>query len=137
MSQVFELLIYYHLQKLSQDYLFTLHYQPQRSFWKSRNLRPDFLLDFGLQHKLIIDTKWKVLETPEPSDENLRQIFTYTQHFQAKRGILLYPKVDNLSPVAHKFISEIANPSSGEVRFISLEIPLADQLLEILFGTDL
>ncbi|MEM9673747.1 MAG: McrC family protein [Cyclobacteriaceae bacterium] len=131
MSRVFELLIYYHLQKLSKNYRFTLHYQSQRAFWKSKNLRPDFLLDFGSNHRLVIDTKWKVLEVAEPADEDLRQVFTYTQLFNAKRGILLYPKVGNLLPVVRQFNSNEANTSTGEVQFVSLESSLTDQLKKL------
>jgi len=131
MSQVFELLIYYHLEKLSKDYQFTLRYQAQRTFWESKKLRPDFLLDFGFNHLLVIDTKWKVLDTAEPSDEDLRQVFTYTQLFNAKRGVLLYPKVKNLAPVVHHFDSNSANPRIGEIQFISLEESVAQQLINL------
>ncbi len=132
MSRVFELLVYYHLKKLSNKHHFKLHYQPQRTFWRSKNLRPDFLVDFGDNQRVVIDTKWKVLAYPEPNDEDLRQVFAYTQVFEASRGILLYPQASNLSPSQTSFNLISTNSATGEIQFLSILENIESQLLNIL-----
>ncbi len=132
MSRVFELLIYYHLKKLSNDRNFKLHYQPQRAFWRTKDLRPDFLLDFGDNLQVVIDTKWKVLTSPEPNDEDLRQIFAYTQVFEASRGILLYPQTGSLFAYQTPFNLASTDSSTGEVHFLSILEDIEFQLLNIL-----
>ncbi|WKN43268.1 McrC family protein [Tunicatimonas pelagia] len=132
MSRVFELLVYYHLKKLSHEHNFKLHYQPQRAFWRTKNLCPDFLLELEGEQRIVIDTKWKVLAYPEPNDEDLRQVFAYTQVFEASRGILLYPQSNNLSPTQTSFNLISTNSATGEIQFLSILENIKSQLLNIL-----
>jgi 5-methylcytosine-specific restriction enzyme subunit McrC len=75
--------------------------QPNRKFWthnqKSRNLRPDILIQKEGKN-IILDTKWKVLKRPSPSDEDLRQMFAYANVFNANKTLLIYPKVFDFQP---------------------------------------
>jgi len=132
MSRVFELLVYYYLKKLRSEQNFKLHYQPERTFWRSKNLRPDFLLDLGNNQRVVIDTKWKVLASPEPHDEDLRQVFAYTQVFEANRGILLYPQISNLLANQTSFNLTSTSSSTGEIHFLSILENVESQLLNIL-----
>ncbi|MEM6842493.1 MAG: hypothetical protein AAF632_09735 [Bacteroidota bacterium] len=134
MSRVFERLVYFHLRKLSQGHHFTVFYQPQRSFWQQKQLRPDFILQLPNNQSIVIDTKWKILNAPEPSDEDLRQIFAYTQVFRAQRGILLYPQTSDLQPTQQSFGSTSQSVSVGEIRFLSILENVKAQLLEIILG---
>ena len=40
----------------------------------------------------MIDTKWKVLKSYTPSDNDLKQMFVYNLHYNTDLSILLYPK---------------------------------------------
>ncbi len=69
--------------------------QVRSLFWQGKTIRPDIVLTYergGQQHKIILDTKWKVLTSPQPSDNDLKQIYTYNLHLGAQKGALLYPK---------------------------------------------
>ena len=44
------------------------------------------------QKTFVIDTKWKIIETNNPSDEDLKQMFVYNLHWDAEKALLLYPK---------------------------------------------
>lgn len=132
MSRVFETVIYYHLRELSQEYSFTLHYQPQKAFWKTKHLRPDFLLDFGAGQRIVIDTKWKVLDYPEPNDEDLRQIFAYTQVFDAPRGILIYPQANYQAPTQTSFNLSSSESYAGEIHFLSIINNTKSQLEKVI-----
>jgi 5-methylcytosine-specific restriction enzyme subunit McrC len=73
-----------------------LHH-PTRPFWTPEHggstikLQPDFLLTSPSGQRLIIDTKWKLPNNNQPSEQDLRQIFAYNMLFHCQTGILLYP----------------------------------------------
>jgi 5-methylcytosine-specific restriction enzyme subunit McrC len=43
---------------------------------------------------LVADTKWKVLRDAAPADDDLKQMFVYSELFGAARSVLVYPAVD-------------------------------------------
>ena len=52
--------------------------QLSRRFWGTKKLRPDIWAEFtsdGKEKRMIMDTKWKSLISPKPSDDDLRQIY--------------------------------------------------------------
>ena len=74
--------------------------QTRREFWQGKSVRPDIVLEYmidGQQHRVIIDTKWKVLAGEGPLDSDLKQIFVYNVHFKSFRGVLLYPEGEGIS----------------------------------------
>ncbi|BDS12014.1 McrC family protein [Aureispira anguillae] len=91
MNQLFEHYIYQQLKKHLDD-SWTIRAQASKRFWASRNLRPDIWLSHQDQN-YILDTKWKILKRPSPSDEDLRQIYAYNHSFQATNSLLIYPNV--------------------------------------------
>ena len=44
-------------------------------------------------NNFILDTKWKVLKSKSPSDNDLKQMYVYNHYFNAQKSMLLYPKV--------------------------------------------
>lgn len=132
MNRVFETLIYQYLLQLSQDHQWHLRYQPDQTFWQHKKLRPDFVLNLPGQQRIVIDTKWKILTQPEPNDEDLRQIFAYTQIFQAHRGILLYPDIYHLRSTVQSFPGTATQAASCEIQFVSLLENPEQQLLSLL-----
>lgn len=135
MSQVFEVLIHRYLRTLAETYGWKLQYQPSRAFWESKQLRPDFTIDIPGRSRVVIDTKWKILKRPEPNDDDLRQIFAYTQIFEAQRGILLYPNVHNLSPALQSFSTSKTQSANCEIQFIKLEDNPEEQLYAMLMAS--
>jgi 5-methylcytosine-specific restriction enzyme subunit McrC len=52
--------------------------------------RTDMVVTLENDNRVIIDTKWKLLNE-KPSEADVRQIFAYCHQFNAQVGILLYP----------------------------------------------
>lgn len=104
MNQLFERYIQRQLQGyLSKEWL--IRAQASKPFWAQRKLRPDLWLSYQGKH-YILDTKWKILKRPAPSDEDLRQIFAYNHSFEATQSLLVYPNVFAL----HKRREAFAQP---------------------------
>lgn len=56
--------------------------QRTKVFWRSntgavKTIRPDIVIEVEGKKCLILDTKWKILTTPIPGDQDLKQIFAY------------------------------------------------------------
>ncbi|MFW6227554.1 MAG: 5-methylcytosine restriction system specificity protein McrC [Bacteroidota bacterium] len=69
--------------------------QESKRFWKNKTIRPDSVVEYTSQGKpqtYIIDTKWKIIDTNEPSDADLKQMFVYNMYWSAGKSILLYPR---------------------------------------------
>ena len=91
MNQLFERYIQRQLQQyLDKEWL--IRAQASKPFWAQRKLRPDLWLSHQGKH-YILDTKWKILKRPAPSDEDLRQIFAYNHSFETTQSLLVYPNV--------------------------------------------
>ena len=112
MNVLFEAFIFRQLKKLERQENIQVIGQPNRKFWthnqSSRNLRPDILIQKDGKN-IILDTKWKILKRPSPSDEDLRQMYAYANIFKAEKTILIYPTVFDYQ----LFIQGIFNKSNG------------------------
>ncbi len=135
MNALFEEFVYRRLHQLSATHGFTVHRQATQSLWGATKVRPDILVKFTDGRKnVVVDTKWKVLQQPRPSAEDLHQIYVYNQLFEAERGILLYPQVYNMPRQQHRFGGP--GHTTAELHFISIANdqqarinPQLDQLL--------
>lgn len=90
MNNLWEQYLLVKIQQASKDWLVTS--QEERKFWKNKSMRPDIIL----QHKetkevYIIDSKWKNYSYDSISSQDLRQIYVYSDYWQATGGMLLYP----------------------------------------------
>ena len=65
--------------------------QRKKKFWENKEIKPDIVIKKG-EETFIIDTKWKVLDQIEPSDADLKQMFTYNIHWESAHSILIYPR---------------------------------------------
>lgn len=43
------------------------------------------------QTLFVIDTKWKVIDSRQPADDDLKQMYVYNHHWDARKSLLLYP----------------------------------------------
>lgn len=101
MNLLFEEFIFRQLRKAAGN-TFLVKRQLTQPFWNRKFLRPDIVLCFENQ-RIILDTKWKKLSNSSPSTEDLRQLFVYSQYFDAKQSVLVYPQSStfkNMPPTA-------------------------------------
>lgn len=93
MNKLWEEYVYRMLLRIKRSDL-SINFQNRQNFWESRTIRPDLVLTWnnqGTDEVFIVDTKWKVLTDNKPSDDDLKQMFSYNIYWNAKRSMLLYP----------------------------------------------
>ena len=90
MNALWEEYIFRILQKHKKDEE-KVFSQESKRFWKNKCIRPDIIFKTE-EEAFVIDTKWKIIETNNPSDEDLKQMFVYNLHWDAEKALLLYPK---------------------------------------------
>ncbi|MCH2046761.1 MAG: McrC family protein, partial [Saprospiraceae bacterium] len=105
MNRLFEEYIYMLLNSKSRYFGYTVEWQPQVIFWGTKQLRPDILIKRGTKC-WVIDTKWKIPKGGIPTDNDLRQIYTYTEAFNAEQGVLLYPRATSHTNKTHTFLNK-------------------------------
>ncbi len=94
MNVLFEEYVFRQLQQLQNDTIQVFR-QQSKSFWNRRSIRPDMVLQIG-EERVVLDTKWKILERVQPSMQDVQQAFVYSQYFNAQKVALIYPKVNPL-----------------------------------------
>ena len=93
MNKLWEEYIYRMLLRTDLDGL-RVSFQNKQEFWDNKTIRPDIVLQrefAGKAESFVIDTKWKVIEDSNPSDDDLKQIFAYNLYWGSRRSLLLYP----------------------------------------------
>lgn len=127
MNLLFEEYIYRILKKEENEFSdINLEIRPQEKklFWSNRKIRPDLVLYYDEEQprKLIMDTKWKILNDYTPSDDDLRQMYTYNLHFDAEKSILLYPKLNltNQDPVVYAQAASVSKEHACQIVFADL-----------------
>ncbi|MFN3020565.1 McrC family protein [Chryseobacterium sp. TY3] len=100
------LTLLFDMNALWEEYIFrTLHkhktdeievsFQNSDKFWENKRIRPDIVLKTK-DETFVIDTKWKIIEANNPSDDDLKQMFVYNLHWKAEKTLLLYPKTNQI-----------------------------------------
>ena len=92
MNKLWEEYVYRILQKHKPiDY----YVSPQNStqFWETKRIKPDIVIKYK-EETFIIDTKWKIVSSYKPSDDDLKQMFAYNLFWNAEKSMLLYPKIN-------------------------------------------
>ncbi|KIO77520.1 hypothetical protein TH53_08750 [Pedobacter lusitanus] len=103
--------------------------QNKQVFWNNKTIRPDIYFEKehsntqDIPERFIIDTKWKIIEDNQPSDEDLKQMFAYNAHWKSKHSLLLYPtssddKAHIIGGYAYKFGEDQHHCSLGFVNVI-------------------
>jgi 5-methylcytosine-specific restriction enzyme subunit McrC len=70
--------------------------QDKKPFWYNetnsfhKNVRPDIVVTKA-QRRIILDTKWKIIDNNRPNDGDLKQMFVYNLLWDTEKSILLYP----------------------------------------------
>ena len=60
-------------------------FQNSDKFWENKRIRPDIVLKTK-DETFVIDTKWKIIEANNPSDDDLKQMFVYNLHWEAEKN---------------------------------------------------
>lgn len=95
MNKLWEEYIYFVLKKHSDSERYEIRGQEKDDFWEQKTIRPDIVITDKFTNEIfVIDTKWKIVDTNNPSDDDLKQMFTYNLHWRSSKSILLYPKTD-------------------------------------------
>lgn len=104
-------------RKLSSHHVFS---QVTKNFWKpnsgySSKMRPDMILKckYTEQH-FVLDTKWKNLNSYNPSPEDLRQMYVYHRFYQAKKVALVYPSEKHAIQKGNYYNSIISDEMSDK-----------------------
>lgn len=92
MNKLWEEYIYRILQKHKPEG-YQVSFQNSDKFWEHKTIRPDIVITNDQNEKFVIDTKWKIVDANNPSDDDLKQMFTYNLHWKAEKSLLLYPSV--------------------------------------------
>lgn len=94
MNALWEEYIFRILQKHKTDEI-EVSFQNSDKFWENKRIRPDIVLKTEYE-TFVIDTKWKIIEANNPSDNDLKQMFVYNLHWKAEKTLLLYPKTNQI-----------------------------------------
>lgn len=94
-----------YVAKVLRTYLpneFEIKTQNKRLFWESKdvpnaNIKPDILILKNDKVEKILDTKWKLPFDKRPSDDDLKQMFSYNKIFNGIESWLIYPNENNIS----------------------------------------
>jgi 5-methylcytosine-specific restriction enzyme subunit McrC len=122
MNLLYENYVYRKLKTLQSNPLLPkirVSEQNRTPFWESRGLRADILFE-TMDKRLVIDTKWKVLNDDKPSDGDLKQMFAYNLHYDTDLSILLYPKTTVKSAEKKPFKNEKFKNQNCQVAFTDL-----------------
>lgn len=93
MNKLWEEYVYKILQK-NKPIGFSVSPQNSTKFWERKRIKPDIVIKNSFGKTIIIDTKWKIINTYKPSDDDLKQMFAYNLFWNAEKSMLLYPKVN-------------------------------------------
>lgn len=101
MNQLWERFIVYELRK-ALPLGWQIQTQSSKAFWRGMNttayLRPDIILENNEKGiRIVLDTKWKLVEDSRPSDADLKQMFTYCHLFESEQAYLVYPGSGNFT----------------------------------------
>lgn len=107
------------LQSITTIPAIQIKQQNRTPFWETRGLRADILIETK-DKRIVIDTKWKVLNDDKPSDSDLKQMFTYNLHYNTDLSILLYPKTTVESADKKPFKNEKFKNQNCQVAFTDL-----------------
>lgn len=122
MNTLFERFIYKELKREEKnfaDYFLHIKSQNKQLFWKNKTIRPDMVISFikpgdkgeSKEYTVIVDTKWKIVDADNPSDDDLKQMFAYNFQFGSSRSVLLYPFLNQKNCSLEYYTESKAVPS--------------------------
>lgn len=100
--------------------------QKSKIFWRVadvayKTVRPDIIIEIPGKPTVVVDAKWKVLTTPIPSDDDLKQMYVYNELWDCPTSHLVYPEVHGLLDSEGFFT---CSGTQLRVAFIDMDLPL-------------
>lgn len=126
MNKLWEKFVYISLLK-HKDTNTTISAQTSKFFWKPENgyrskIIPDIVINKGKSDCVVLDTKWKMLNDYNPSPEDLRQMYVYSEYYKASKVALIYPG-DTFKMTKGTYLNPISGDESDkECSIISLSV---------------
>jgi 5-methylcytosine-specific restriction enzyme subunit McrC len=141
MNKLWEEYIYRMLLRSKRDDI-TISFQNQQNFWEGRTIRPDLVLTkktSGEDETYIIDTKWKVLNAtkPKPSDDDLKQMYTYNMYWDAKKSMLLYPNSKSINEEFGSYWKGREDPLDNQCKVGFINVLNEDNYLDLEIGDEI
>lgn len=100
MNALWEEYIFRVLQKHKPENI-SVSFQNKKDFWssnsKTKTIRPDIVIEDSNSipsTTYVLDTKWKIRDTNNPDDSDLKQMFAYNLYWRAEKSLLLFPKIN-------------------------------------------
>jgi len=120
MNKLWEEYIYRMLQ-IDTELEYEVSFQNHDNFWENKTIRPDLVLINKVSKKIfVIDTKWKIVDANNPSDDDLKQMFAYNIYWDSGKSILLYPGSERSDETFGKFYKGRAIENLCKVGFINV-----------------
>jgi 5-methylcytosine-specific restriction enzyme subunit McrC len=95
MNQLWEQYLLRTLQRLYSPYGWEIRKPGYKLFWSADDrsaseMQPDILIKIPGKYNIVLDAKWKRPQG-RPAEADLRQLYAYARHYDAKHTLLLYP----------------------------------------------
>ena len=114
----------FHMLLLTNFQGYNIIYQDGKNFWEKRKIKPDFVIEQTLGDDktsiFLIDTKWRVPDNNEPTDDELKQMYAYNMYWEAESSLLLYPEVLPQNEVFGKFHKGRNSENSCKAAYVSI-----------------
>jgi 5-methylcytosine-specific restriction enzyme subunit McrC len=117
MNILWEKFVYKSLKKNLKDC--KINEQVHKLFWKceskSKEIKPDIVINKGEENYVVLDTKWKDLDNNAEniSDSDLKQVFVYSMYFKAQKVILVYPSSNDKNKIINGKFEKIPNETEN------------------------
>lgn len=122
MNKLWEEYVYRMLQRANmEDY--KISFQNSQMFWESKTIRPDLVVVKtvgSISETFVIDTKWKIIDYRNPSDDDLKQMYAYNLYWEACKSMLLYPKITDYPESFGTFHKGKQNGNACKLGFINV-----------------
>lgn len=122
MNKLWEEYVYRMLQRANKKE-YEVSFQNSQRFWESKTIRPDLVVIKtvdGNSETFVIDTKWKVIDYRNPSDDDLKQMYAYNIYWDAGKSMLLYPKITDYPETFGTFHKGRENGHACKLGFINV-----------------
>lgn len=128
------LALLFDMNKLWEEYVFrmlqrnkpegvSVEFQNSQKFWETKTIRPDIVVTKKTGEEtetFVIDTKWKVIDYRNPSDDDLKQMYAYNIYWNSSKSMLLYPKIQEFPEKFGTFHKGRDNGNSCKLGFINV-----------------
>lgn len=110
----------------------TITGQTTKLFWKPENgyrsrMQPDIVINKDKEDCIVLDTKWKNLNGYNPSPDNLRQMYVYSEYYNAKKVALVYPGSSSQTRPGHFLDPSTCKITDKECSIITITVDFSIQ----------